>query len=53
MKNDPTNAPIKPPVNLVWVRCRGYHCLAYSNAAGKWINFYTGKKVTDFVSVIR
>jgi hypothetical protein len=52
MKNDPTNGPIKPRVDLVWIRCRRFNCLAYSNAVGKWINFYTGKKVTDFVRVI-
>jgi hypothetical protein len=25
---------------------------AYSDATGQWINFYTGKKLTDFVKVI-
>jgi len=37
---------------LVWVQCKGYKCLAYKNSRGKWINFYTDKKITDFVSVI-
>jgi hypothetical protein len=37
---------------LVWVQCKGYRCLAYLDATGKWINFYTGKKLADFVKVI-
>jgi hypothetical protein len=38
--------------NLVWVQCQEHRCLAYMNAAGKWINFYTGEKLKDFVNVI-
>jgi hypothetical protein len=38
--------------DLVWVQCKGFRCLAYSDATGKWINFYIGKKLTDFVKVI-
>ena len=38
--------------DLVWVQCKGFRCPAYSDATGKWINFYTGKKLTDFVKVI-
>jgi len=38
--------------DLVWVQCKGFRCLAYSDATSKWINFYTGKKLTDFVKVI-
>ena len=37
---------------LVWVQCKGYRCLAYADVTGKWINFYTGKVLTDFVEVI-
>jgi len=37
---------------LVWVQCKEYRCLAYLDATGKWINFYTGKKLTDFVKII-
>jgi hypothetical protein len=37
---------------LVWVQCKGYRCLAYQNERGKWINFYTNQKITDFVSVV-
>jgi hypothetical protein len=39
--------------DLVWVQCKGCKCLAYLDEAGKWINFYTDKKLTDFVKVIR
>ena len=39
--------------DLVWVQCREFNCLAYPDAAGKWINFYTGKKLTGFVKIIR
>jgi len=36
----------------VWVQCKGYRCLAYQHPKGKWMNFYTGKGLTDFVKVI-
>ena len=39
--------------DLVWVQCKEYRCLAYLDEAGKWMNFYTGKKLTDFVKIIR
>jgi hypothetical protein len=38
--------------DLVWVQCKGYRCLAFTDANGRWINFYTGKKLTDFIEVI-
>ena len=44
--------PIKTGIELVWVQCKGYRCLAYSDVKDKWINFYTGKTLTDFVEVI-
>ena len=37
---------------LAWVQCKGYRCMAYADATGQWINFYTGKRITDFVKVI-
>ena len=37
---------------LVWVQCKGYRCLAFTDENGKWINFYTSKKLTDFIEVI-
>jgi len=39
-------------VILVWIQCKQSRCLAYQNAAGQWINFYTGKVVPDFVEII-
>jgi len=51
-KNGQTNGQVQTLVDLVWVQCKGYRCMAYSDATGKWINLYTGKKVTDFVKVI-
>ena len=38
--------------DLVWVQCKGYRRMAFTDKSGKWINFYTGKKLTDFVKVI-
>ena len=38
--------------DLVWVQCKGYRCLAFADKSGKWINFYTGKKLKDFVKVV-
>jgi hypothetical protein len=54
--SNPKNARtiVRVPVyeDLVWVQCKGYRCMAYLDASGKWINFYTGEKLTDFVKVI-
>jgi hypothetical protein len=36
----------------VRVRCKGYRCQAHLDATSHWINFYTGKKLTDFFKVI-
>ena len=45
---------LQPPnyPDLVWVKCKEFKCLAYLDATGKWINFYTGKPLMDFVEVI-
>jgi hypothetical protein len=51
-KNNQLSGPISTDKDLVWVQCKEYKCLAYLDEAGKWINFYTGKKLTDFVKVI-
>jgi hypothetical protein len=51
-KNKRTSGLAETGLVLVWVQCKGYRCLAYSDANGKWINFYTGKKLTDFVKII-
>jgi len=39
-------------VDLVWVQCKGFRCLAYTDPNGQWINFYTGKRLPDFPEVI-
>jgi len=51
-KNDPTGGLVQTGLVLVWVQCKEYRCLAYIDATGNWINFYTGKKLADFVKVI-
>jgi hypothetical protein len=52
MKSSPISGPVSTDKDLAWVQCKGYRCLAYWDATGKWINFYTGKKLADFVKVI-
>jgi hypothetical protein len=51
-KNDQASGLVPIIKDLVWVQCKEYRCLAYLDATGKWINFYTGKKLTDFVKII-
>ena len=51
-KNDQTSKQVQTGLVLVWVQCKGYRCMAYTDATGNWINFYTGTKITDFVKVI-
>jgi|GEM_PF-600988 hypothetical protein len=51
-KNKQTSGLVPIFKELVWVQCKEYRCLAYLDATGKWINFYTGKKLTDFVKII-
>ena len=51
-KNSPISVLDPKQKDLVWVQCKEFRCLAYLDEAGKWINFYTGKKLTDFVKII-
>jgi len=51
-ENHQTHGQSQTYVNPVWVQCEGYRCLAYLDDTGKWINFYTGKKLTDFIEII-
>jgi len=51
-KNDQTGGLVQTGLVLVWVQCKGYRCMAYADATGEWINFYTGKKIADFIEVI-
>ena len=52
----PATKPARPPdldsTQLKWVQCRGYRCLAYRDAEGRWVNFYTGKVLTGVVKPI-
>ena len=51
-KNSPSSGLDQNDKDLVWVQCKEFNCLAYLDAAGNWINFYTGKKLTGFVKKI-
>jgi hypothetical protein len=51
-KNGQISGQVSTNKDLVWVQCKGYRCLAYLDSTGKWINFYTGEILTDFVKVI-
>jgi hypothetical protein len=51
-KTHPTEKSHTDCKDLVWVQCEEHRCMAYLDAAGKWINFYTDKKVDGFVKVI-
>ena len=37
---------------LSWVQAGGFRCLAYRDARGRWINFYTGNLLSGPVRVI-
>ncbi len=50
--NGQASGPVPVFKELVWVQCKENRCLAYLDETGKWINFYTGRKLTDFVKVI-
>ncbi len=52
LKNVQTKARIPNYQDLVWIQCDIYRCLAYHGDNSKWINFYTGKKLTNFIKVI-
>ncbi len=46
--------PEKAPLSgrMVWVQCKGYRCLAFRDEQDRWVNFYNGERLTDFVRVI-
>ena len=52
IKPNLTSGQVSIDKDLVWIQCKEYKCLAYWDETGRWINFYTGKKLTDFVKVI-
>ena len=37
---------------LTWVQCHGYRCLAYRDARGRWMNFYTRTLLTGAVKPV-
>jgi hypothetical protein len=51
-KTGQISGPVSTDKALVWIQCKEYKCLAYLDETGKWINFYTGRKLTNFVKVI-
>lgn len=52
LETRPTEKPQANHKVLVWIRCGEKRCLAHMDADGKWIDFYTGKKLRDFIKVI-
>jgi hypothetical protein len=48
-----TGKPLRAGLDLVWVQCEGYRCMAYHDAKGKWVSFSTRKVLTDVVGVIK
>jgi hypothetical protein len=40
-------------LDVVWVQCEGYRCMAYLDAKGKWVSFPNRKVLTDVVRVIK
>jgi len=50
--SNPARPPDLDPSQLIWVQCRGYRCMAYRNANGRWVNFYTGKVLADVVKPV-
>jgi len=51
-KSSPISGQVSTDKELVWVQFKEYKCLAYLDTTSQWINFYTGKKLTDFVKMI-
>jgi hypothetical protein len=47
-----TRPPDLDSTQLIWVQCREYRCLAYRNAKGRWVNFYTGKVLAGVVKPV-
>jgi hypothetical protein len=45
--------PMRAGLDLVWVQCDGYRCMAYLDAKGKWLSFPARKVLNDVVRVIK
>jgi hypothetical protein len=50
--SNPAQRPHLEPDQLIWVQCHGYRCVAYRNANGRWVNFYTGKVIAESVKPV-
>ncbi len=52
----PQPKPLRPDyldaTRLKWVQCHGFRCLAFLDANGQWVNFYTGKVLTGVLKLI-
>jgi hypothetical protein len=44
--------PDSDPSRLIWVQCHGYRCLAYHDAKGRSVNFYTGTLLNGVVKPV-
>ena len=45
--------PKRSGLDVVWVQCEGYRCMAYLDAKGQWVSFPTRKVLDDVVRVIK
>ena len=50
---DNAGKPMRAGLELVWVQCEGYRCMAYLDPKGNWVSFSTRKVLTDVVRVIK
>ncbi len=41
-----------PPGALVWVQCSDRRCMAYRDNRGRWVNFYTRRRLKDFIRIV-
>jgi len=41
--------PETPSERKYWVQCKGYRCLAVTDASDKWRCFITGKDLSDHI----
>ena len=35
-----------------WIQCFDYRCLAVMDEFGRWMSFYSGEEIPDFVRVV-
>jgi hypothetical protein len=54
--SDPDNDEGKPKqsgLDVVWVQCEGYRCMAYLDAKGQWVSFPNRRPLNNVVHVIK